>query len=280
MARYATLQDDLCQTDAHTVTASAEDTAYPAANLTTENPAQPAKLTTTSGNWVLDFASAPGDAIAAALIYQYLDGGIEVRIQANDSDSWDSPAFDQTITIPGKRRDGPDFQRWTTSPFVLFDEPQNYRFWRLAIVGTNNQAVCVGRLMLLAALPAVDRFYDGDIGETLRPDDDPGQIVQPTELGVDNIITIGGPRRGLSVTLIASDYEAGSAPVQEASDFRTLCETVDGREHPFLLIPDESRNDAWLVRPESGSWPRAHRVGGYQVWTIPVREVSRGLPWP
>jgi hypothetical protein len=67
--------------------------------------------------------------------------------------------------------------------------------------------------------------------------------------------------------------------VQEASEFRDLHETCEGRKHPFLFCPftiDRPR----LVRFESAKSPRSHRLGGYQVWDMSVKEVSRGVPWP
>jgi len=278
-AYVASYLDDLLQTHAHTVSGSPAAADYPAAYLTDPNPAKPAKLAATSGDWVIEFDDEPAPAVGAAIIYQYLDPGLEVRIQGNDADDWGSPAFDQAIPIPPKRLDGPAYQRWTHSPAAAFSSPQSFQFWRLVVVGENSQDVIVGRLMLLSALRPVELIHDGDMSETDRPDDDPSQIVQSTELGVETIVTVGGPRRGLSFIWLATDLGAGTAPQQQAADFRALCQATDGRQNPFLLIPF-SLQDAWLVRPETAAARRSHRQGGYQVWAISVREVSRGTPWP
>jgi hypothetical protein len=270
---------DLAQ-QAIAVTASAEDAEYPAEKLITENPADTAKLTTNTGWWVTQYAAKVAP-VAAAVIYHYLDAGLNVRLQGNDTDSWGAPAFDQAFTIPAKRKDGPSYQRWTTSPWILLDaldDEDGYLFWRLVIVGTNSQVVAVGRLVLAASLLHVTLFHDGGISESDRPENDPSRIVHPTELGVETRYTIGGPRRGLSFTLIGTDLSAGTPPTQEAADFRALAEACDG-EHPFLLAPFET-NDMWCVMPENVSWPRSHEPGGYQVWSLSVREESRGLPWP
>lgn len=283
LSYYARPEDDLAK-DAIAVTASAEDAEYPAANLIAETAAAPAKLSADTGAWVLEF-TAPIVPLAVVLAYQYLDAALTgVAIQGNATDSWGAPAFSQDLVIPPKRRDGPSYQRWTVNPWALLTtplpDPGGYAFWRLAVGGPNSQNVAVGRLLLLAALRAVDLFHDGDMGQTDRPQDDPGQIVHPTELGVDTLYTIGGPRRSFSSVVLGSDVSAGTAPVQDADDFRALYESAEGRQHPFVFIPFAADNDAWLVRFESSVGERAHRQGGYQRWPFDVREISRGLPWP
>lgn len=278
MAYYSRPDEELtCQAVA--VTASAEDPEYPATNLLEEHGANPAKLTTLDGDFVFEFSGAVSPQ-GVAPIYHYLDPGLDVRIQGNSSDSWGSPPYERSITIPAKRKDGPSYQRWTNNPFRLLDSDPSYAFWRLWIAAPNSQPVAIGRLWLAEGLHRVTLFHEGDMGESDRPDDDLGQIVHPTQLGVETVYTIGGPRRGLSFALIGTDLDAGTAPVQEASDFRDLIESSDGRAHPWLLVPFETGDDARLVKPDSPAGQRSHRVGGYQVWPYSVREVSRGLPWP
>jgi hypothetical protein len=276
MAQYAHASDDLAQTAA-SVTASAEDGEYPAENLVSENPAKPAKLTTTTGNWVLEFSGAIAP-VAAVLVYQYLDAGLEVRIQGNATNSWGSPSFNQAFTIPPKRLDGPSNQHWTVNPVLEFTGAPSFAFWRLVIVGTNSQVVVVGRLLLLSAWRDIKLYFGGgDIQEGDAPE---GQIEVLTELGVENIVSIGGPRRSISAVLIGSDLAASVIGVDDAALFRALHESSEGRQTPFLLRPFDELNDAWLVRFESANRQRSHKVGDYSVWPFSVREVSRGLPWP
>lgn len=277
MAYYVPPDSELTR-QAIAVTASDEDPEYVAENLLAEDAARPAKLLTNDGWFLFEFAG-PVSPVAVALIYQYLDQGLDVRIEGNSSSDFTSPDYSRDIVIPAKRRDGPSYQRWTTSPWLMLDDEPSYAFWRVYIAEENTQPVAIGRVFLAEAIHRVTLFHEGDISETDRPENDLGQIVHPTQLGVERIYTIGGPRRGINFTLIGTDLDAGTAPVQEAADFRALIESVDGREHPFLLIAYET-NDAMLVRPESPAGGRSHRVGGYQVWSTAVREVSRGLPFP
>jgi hypothetical protein len=85
--------------------------------------------------------------------------------------------------------------------------------------------------------------------------------------------------------LYASDLYADVMEVSEATEFMALFQSTFGGDSlagsvmPFLLIPREDRNDAWLVRPDYAS-RRSHKEGNWEVWPFSVREVSRGLPWP
>lgn len=269
-AYYARPDDDLCAASP-TVTASAADTDYPAANLISENAGKPAKLTTTTGNWVLDFGAAVVP-VMAILVYQYIDAGLEVRIQGNAADSWGSPSYNQQITIPAKRKDGPSTQRWTNNAVLTIAGSPSYRYWRLVVVGTNSQVIAVGRLLLLSAIRATAFLLDSGINQS----DDAGEIAQITELGVETFYVLGGPRRSVSGVCMATDTSASG--IIAADDFRALHEACQGRSSPFVLIPFSA--EPWLVRFESGSRTRSHRDGGLQDWPFAVREVSRGLPWP
>jgi len=186
--------------------------------------------------------------------------------------------FEQSLTIHANGLDGPSYQGWTNNVYEALgelDDEDGYLFWRLVVVGTNSQPIAVGRLMLPSTLHDVTLFHDGDIPEG----DDTGEINHETELGVENIYVLDGPRRSVSAPFIGTDLDAGNAPVQEAADFRALHESCEGRKHPFLFQPFPDR-PPWLVRFESAKSPRSHRLGGYQVWQIAVKEVSRGVPWP
>jgi hypothetical protein len=281
MAYFAMPSDDLLQTAAHTIVGSAEDDEYPPENLTSEDPARPAKLTTTTGSWVIDFGAPPGEAIAAALIYQYLLAGLNVRLQFNATDSWGAPARDFAFTIPAKRLDGPANQRWTNNVLLMLNsDPNNlpnYRFMRMVVVGTNDQVVAVGRLMLLAAWRQVDIVTES--GTVASENDKTRIFIQPTELDVETRFKVSGPRREMSGLVVATDLDAGSAPIQEAQTFRDLHESTDGNMKPFLWWPFEDR-DPWLVYFTTDGSPRTHAIGGYQVWEFAVRELSRGIPFP
>ena len=266
---YALPADDLARPIA--ITASAEDPGYPAAWLVTENPAQPAKLTTTSGSWVLEL-EAPVNLVGAALIYPQLDAGLDVRIEANTSDSWGSPPFSEAFTIPGPHPDGGVVS--TLLRFVDGETP-DYAFWRLSIVGTNSTPVGIGRLMLLGAIRT---FEDGtSVRWGVVEDEDYGIVEMSTELGVETVYDLGGKRRALIGEMLLR--AEGAAQVQ------TLWRATRGRVTPWLLWPFEDVNDVYLVRWTDRALSRRLEVpdleSGYvQLLRMQVTEVSRGLPWP
>ena len=271
---------DLAQ-QAVAITGSSEASGYGAANIILENAARPWKSTTTTGSVVLQFDSPIAPAYAS-LFYQYLDAGLsDVLIQANDSDSWGAPAYELAFTIPTKRLDGPSYQRWTRNPTLPLAglDPGGYEWWRLHIGTANSQQVIVGRLALLSQMLRVTLFHVD--GSAFDASDETTQIANVTDLDVEaGIYMLGGPRRRLAAYLVGTDLDAGTEPIQEASDFQDFHEVSQGREHPLIFVPFENFADTWLVRPEALNMPRAHRQDGSQIFPFAVREVSRGLPWP
>lgn len=263
--RYAAPIDDLCQTDALTVVGSAEDAAYPAENLTDENPAKPAKLTTTSGNFVIDFAGTV-TAKGAALLYHNIDAGVTVTLQANSSDSWGSPPFSETFTIPALLEDG-----WTVSPWIEFDAV-TYRFWRLLFSGTNTYPISVGRLCIVTEFREAWAAAANDVRWGVQEDEDHGLIELPTELGVETIYPLGGKRRRFSGELALQDATT--------AEFIGLVRRAGGRELSWLLIPDAAVNDTWVVRFDESRWSRTRETINHNIFPFHVRELSRGLPWP
>lgn len=264
---YALPDDDRAPT-ATTITASAEDAGYPAEWLVTENPAQPAKLTTTSGSWVLEFSS-PIAPVAAVLVYPQLDAGLSVVLEGNSADSWGSPSISEAITIPGPH---PDDQ--AVSPIVMLPGGA-CSFWRLRIIGINSVPVAVGRLMLLGALRT---FEDGtSVRWGVVEEEDYGIVDMTTELGVDLVYDLGGKRRELIGEMLLREVGA--------QQFLELRRATHGRVRPWLLWPFEGVNDVYLVRwSERASSRRLDvpdLVSGYvQLVRMQVKEVSRGLPWP
>jgi hypothetical protein len=265
---YALPSDDLAAS-AVSVTASAEDPGYPADLLVDPNPAHPAKLTTTSGDWVLEFPTAIAP-VAAVLVYPQLDAGLAVSLQGHTSASWIAPAFSQAFTIPGPHEDGA-----AISPILDVTGTPLYAFWRLVVTGTNSVPVAVGRLMLLSALRT---FEDGTSARWgLVEHEDFGIVEMGTELGVETIYELGNKRRRLEGDLLLRQLGA--------TQFQTLWRSTKGRSEPWLLIPFDDSNDAYLVRWTERAQPRQLQVpdltqGYVQLLQLRVTEVSRGLPWP
>jgi hypothetical protein len=276
--------DDDYAPGAISVTASAPDTAYPPENTVLDNPANPGKLTTPTGWFLYEYANKI-QPVGASLVYQYLLAGLNVRLQASTSSSFASPALDFAFTIPPKRRDGPSFQRWTVNPWIrltaaaTWGDPAGYKFWRVLIVGTNDQNVIIGKIMLFSALHQVQMVAEG--GDLAREKDyeELSVIRDRTEVGVKKRQPVGGPMRQLSFTLAPTNYSAGTLPIEPSSTLRELLQDAESDVHPWGIIPWED-NDFLLVDVEDFTWERGHKVGGYEIWQLSVREVSRGVPFP
>lgn len=263
--RYALPSDDLAGTATSVVVVggspSDEDPEYLAENLIAPTntghlnlPSRPAKLLTVSGGWTL-FFGAPITLGALALIYHNLDEALDVTLEPSGG----TPI---SITIPPWTEDG-----WSVSPFLEFD-PQTADEWALMINGANSRDVQVGRLLLFAAL----RDMENDVRWGVVEEEEHGLIEQPTELGIETIYDLGGKRRSFSGELALMNAEAG--------DLITLFRTARARILPWLLIPDENINDAWLVRFEENRWSRTRENIQHNIFPFRVKELSRGLPWP
>lgn len=115
-----------------TITASAEDSNYPVANLgdfSDHGVGQPSLLTTTSGSWVIDFGVAT--AIPLWVLWHNFDAGLVVKIEGNASNSWGAPAFSADVTIAAKRRNGHTRKAWIDARDVT--NYAAYRYWRISV---------------------------------------------------------------------------------------------------------------------------------------------------
>lgn len=250
--RYALPSDDLAT--AATVTASAADPGYVAANLVRNPPSRPAKLTTNTGYWDLVFA-APVEIGAMAMLYHNIDSGLDVTLEPDGG----TPI---NIDVPSWHPDGTPI-----SPFQEFDA-QTSDTWRLSINAANTLTIDVGRLMLFAAL----RDLGNDVRWGVEEDEEYGLIEQATELGVELIAPIGGKRRRFSGEFALDNTHAAT--------LTALFQSAQSRYLPWLLIPDVAVNDAWIVRLEENKFTRVRETYDHNIFPFRVRELSRGTPWP
>lgn len=251
-----------------TVTASAEDAAYPAANLVNLDVSNPAKLTTTSGGWVLNFGS-PGVALAAvALLNHNLDAGRRVLLQGNDSDAWGAPSFEQAFTVPADEVDGFSVNPWLDLTLGSPASPA-YAYWRIWVDEANSAPVAIGEVVLVTALRALPD--DFQVAAGLQESEAMPDIVHESSFGGRTAYGVGAKWKvwdgGMSITV--------------ADDHWQLARAARGRTRPWFFVPDRDVNAAYLVTFDwSGPEFITKRVIGAMV-AIPafrLREVSRGVP--
>jgi hypothetical protein len=248
--QYATPNDDAAAL-LGTVAASAEDPDYLAQNLVSENPARPAKLTSTSGTFTVTLPSSQ-TIVAAVLLYHNIDAGVSVTINGN------------AITIPAARADA-----WPSNASTTFSAAS--ATWTLTI-GANSQNISIGRLMLLTSLRTFARDIRwGDV--TFAEMEGYGTIEMATELGVETIYELEGPRRTLEAEIGAFD--------SQSADLQNLRRICGGRARPFLMISAHTNGtDPWIVRFVEGVGKRTYLMPAYSGFDWRVQECSRGLPWP
>jgi hypothetical protein len=247
-----------------TITASADDAAYPAANLADLIASKPAKLTGTSGNWVFAF-SAPQRVDLVALIHHNLTAGLDVKIQGNATNAWTSPTFSQAITIPAYQEDG-----FPVCPFLDLTGLSGYstsgfQYWRLLINAANAAAVAIGDVVLAA----LKRTLEVNVSWGATEEEEHPLIEHVTDYGVSTIYDLGTKRRRFAGQTETTD--AGLASL------RSLYRDARGRARPWLLVPDPSVNEAWLVRFQETKQQRALVFLNANQLAFNVEEVSRGL---
>ncbi len=252
------------QVSASSVTGSAEDTDYPGAYLFDGNVARPAKLTTTTGNWVFDFGSAQRIDLMAFGPHNLTAGLTNVLFEGNATNSWGGPSLSATVTIPAYFEDGQSVNPWLD----LTQEPgyttTGFRFWRLSVGTANAAAIAIGELALYSQMTTIHNFRVG-VDDVLRIP----AVIHSTLYEVDTVYHLGVARRRL-----VGDVVIG------ASELATLLSWYRGGAGPaqwHTIVLEDGVNDARFVRFDGDalSFVRlgnsVHRVG------MSFTEASRGL---
>lgn len=221
------------------VTATPEDSTYPAANLVDENPGTPSKLSATSGSWVIDLAQATR-VDAVAFWKHNFDPALTVQIQMHASDVWTAPTLSTTITIPALPEDAYPFCPWVDLRSVAGYAVSGFRYLRINVPSANSVNCALGDVFL------------GSVAKTLS------HLQRPGEIEEDHPITEHalGPGRSLVYDegmRIRTLRCQGLAAATETAALRSWHRACHGRARPGLLIPDTSVNDAWFGRFPAGS---------------------------
>ena len=262
---YQRASDKVGGTATITVNTGTEDTDYPKANLVDGYVWQPAKLTTKTGSWVVNFGSAQRVDVAS-IAYHNLDGGLAVKLQANASDSWGSPTIDATFTIPGATADGKTSMPWLDVTGVTGYATGGFQYWRLLVSGTNTSNVSVGELGLWTPKRTVGR----GVRPSFKTQDEFREIRHETEYGVIHRYRLGVRRRHWTGTVTASQADL--------DDLRAWYRDAAAQAGPALWIPDSTVNDCYWVRlPAEGPDVTSQYPAYHEVQLDLVEESGGGL---
>ena len=240
------------------VNSGTEDPDYPAAYLVDGRPGRPAKLTTTSGSWVLDF----GAAQAIELIALGPHNLTSATLEGNASNDWGSPAFSAALTIPTATADGHSVNAWLDLTTLGSPTP-SFQFWRLVVSGA--VACAVGELWLGATRRQTDRGYAlGFNVEETQP-----TLQHQTEFLIPLTYVLGSRQRRLALTFRCRSLGALA--------LREWYRSMQGPGRTGLFVPDASVNDAWWVRhagdyAETVPYPEARDV------SMTLIEHATGVP--
>lgn len=246
------------------LSASAADASYPVSYLYDTIPSLPAKLTTTSGWFLWDFASAQRVDLFA-IIHHNLDAGLNVHVQMNATNTWGSPSFDQAITIPAAQADGHTTNALMDLTGLSGYSASGYRYLRLNIAGTNSANVAIGEVWIGTTKRTFGRNLDN--GLKLAVDHKLVELV--TDYGVPTIYDLGVTLRSLIATMNTID---------SAVELQTLWRSTRTRVKPFLLVPFGDNTEPWLVRFAKSVQDTTFRFLGSSATSFEIEEVGRGLP--
>lgn len=241
------------------VNSGTEDADYPAAYLADGRLGRPAKLTSTSGSWVLAF-SAPVRVDLVALGPHNLTSA---TLEGNPTNAWTLPAFSAALTISSPSEDGHAHQAWRDLTTVAGYDADGFAYWRLVVSGSAPCAVgeiWLGAVRRVTAHPYQWGFTDGEAHPV---------IAHETEFGVPLVYALGSRARRLAVSFLASQADALL--------LRAWYRALHGAGHTGLFIPDASINDAWWVR-QAEAYAEDVQFNDARAVAMTLVEHASGLP--
>ncbi|HEX7766134.1 MAG TPA: hypothetical protein VF443_05435, partial [Nitrospira sp.] len=227
--------DNVADNATWTVQTGTEDSSYPATNVPDLTPKllpSPGKVAETSGAWVADFGAA--QRVDLAVLLHNFDAGSTVRIQGNASNAWGAPTFNQLFTIPAVRADGYHRKVFLDLRSLSGYTTTGFRYWRIVITSTNSAAVGI-KALLFSTVRQLNRDFRWGVQDVEHQIG----ITMKTDAGVRWGYDLNSAPRTLQGEAILSDSDA--EVVREW--FRSCAGVVT----PFVIIPEPTGNDAWLV---------------------------------
>lgn len=166
----------------------------------------------------------------------------------------------QTVVIPALDYDGQRIHGWGDFRLAELGPTTG---WSIALTAAGGEPVWIGHIALLIDLLALNLKYGLKVGETR-----PGDTLLTTRLG--STLRSGAQIRTRWARGIV-DLEADELTM------RSLYASARGSILPMVLIPDEAKNDAWLVYLSSSlevNYP------DYGIRPVPLAfdEISGGPP--
>lgn len=241
---------------------------YGVERLYNDRPGRGFKATDGNVSIQLDYA---GKVIPSLLgiIHTTPEAGEEVRFMADNSANWAAPAIDVTLEVPGWI--GAGDTRWPRNIWLDISaiegfDPLGYLSFLVAF-GRDTplaQDLEIGELRMHSTV------YDVDIDRGRKEEPERPDIEHRTSFGYRTVYPYGTRIEVLQGVM-------GGLGEADVAGLKAQWDDVGARAHPFLVVPDVSEPDAFLVKWESTDLglDRATKVQGQMGFRMV--EVARGL---
>lgn len=253
-----------------TVQSGVEDSGYTADHLTDWTTPdiwhQPAKLTGSSGAWLLTSTGSPVADVKLELAVLWLHNvaqSVSVSLQGNDSNAWNAPSFSKAFTIPAAWADGrrvPVFLdlRNTTAA------TSGYAYYRL-VIGSNSAAPAA-KLLLASSLYTISGYLlaGARFGHEFKAD------VLTTDLG----FVAGELLHQVRMRTFAADVVPESLVALQTLEAWYL-DTLGGK--PVVWIPNVLVSDAWVARFTKPITPTPVSSEAWRI-SLELEELAPGAP--
>jgi hypothetical protein len=236
------------------------ETGYDIEWIRNVNSARPVRLSTKQGMFKYHWGS-PVAIPLVAIFHANYQQGLTIHIQANNSDVWTSPSFDQTIAMPPWRADRMPPQPWLN--LVGLPNYGSYSYWRVGTLVDNAVNVSVGEIWLASAV------------RTLSPNYVWGDVIGYDQPQIEHATAYRRLRTPLGTTrrTIAADLNpATAAGAQDVVDW-----FLDANGRPTLLIPDGTAAEAWLALNTVTVQQVTQQFLDYNTIHLSFEEDGRGL---
>jgi hypothetical protein len=245
------------------------DPNYKTASLYNRDPSRPMKFVTNGPNRLVFNLKWARSLDAVAIPQHNFADGLDVRIQANDTDAWTSPALDVPMVISAKDSDG-----HVKHPFVdLTDQTDplpNFQYWSIYIP-INTAPPELGEVLLMSDLRQFVRPLSFGVQRVTQR----AHILSvETEYGVKAFYNQNVKQLKFTSSVLGSEADRVA--------MATLLDACYGPIYPFFFALDGDDYDGgYYVRcteEMSRMWSFRKIGGGTYELPLEFEELSRGLP--
>jgi hypothetical protein len=248
---YARPSDNVAPNATLSLAVGTINAAYPLANLVDGNPAKPAKTTGTSATFRFTFGAPQVLALVAFGPHNLMNASVTVQ---NNS------GLSASFAMPANTEDGFSLNPWVDLTGIAVGT-RTATQWDLVVTAAT-APIAIGEVMLVAVkrtMPLLWGIVETEDFPTISVDTDYKSALK---------YWLGVKQRSFAASLNDGAFRA---------DFYSLLRDARGRYKTFLLIPDDTLNDALFVELTSDAQDVTRVAPNVSELQLTFREVQRGL---